>query len=101
MHRYGKYQDMAQEITALTYWKLEASVSLTPTAWGEKTEYLQRSPTNGKMLFKRILKTLKQQGIGPWYCTYFRLIRVLTARKRKGNFSVTSRVKNRSYRTLL
>ena len=54
---------MTQEITALRDYKLKESVFLAQQPEGKKTEYLKRSPSKGKMLLKRILKTLKQHGI--------------------------------------
>lgn len=61
MHRYCRYHNMTQEIIALTDWKLE--VFLTQHSGKKKTEYLKRSQSKGKMLFRRILKTLKQHGL--------------------------------------
>lgn len=54
---------MTQEIIALRDYKLKESVFLAQQPEGKKTEYLKRSPSKGKMLLKRILKTLKQHGI--------------------------------------
>lgn len=55
---------MTQEIIALRDYKLKESVFLAQQPEGKKkTEYLKRSPSKGKMLLKRILKTVKQHGI--------------------------------------